>query len=50
MNTLRENINYKDRVICPHCSSEISYHVTDIKGVDEKFVICPTCRKKVHVH
>lgn len=47
MQNLRENINYSDSKICPKCQSQIVYHVTDIKGIDEKFIICTNCHSKV---
>lgn len=47
MDRLRENIDYSDITVCDTCHSQVTYHVTDIKGVEERYLICPHCHHKI---
>lgn len=49
MERIRDNVTYQNYVICPHCGERITYHVTDVKGVDPKYIICTKCNKMIEV-
>lgn len=46
---IREYHNYERAVSCPGCHRIVEYHVTDIKGVQEPYIICPACGEKILV-
>ena len=44
---IREYHNYERAVSCPGCRRIVEYHVIDIKGVQEPYIICPACGEKI---
>lgn len=43
MERIRDNVNYNNYVMCPTCGEKINYHITDVKGVDPKYILCTSC-------
>lgn len=49
MRSLRENIDYSQFIVCPNCDTQVQYHVTDMKGIGTRYIICPECGCKIHL-
>ena len=49
MSRIRENITYRYETHCQSCHQIVEYHVTDIRGVKDKYIVCPFCQSKINI-